>query len=1032
MSLEQQINKLNKEQRLAVETIEGPVLIVAGPGTGKTQVLALRIANILQKTDAEPSNILCLTFTESAVKAMRERLFKIIGAPAYQIKIHTYHSFSNEIIQNFPEKFAFAKELNQIDDISKIKLIDQTIESFKDDERIKNLRPFYNPFAYRNSILSAISTLKKESIDPLKFEMTIEESLRELESNVELNKKNKPTSKYLDKVKNLEKNLELAMIYGRYQELLAEKGFYDYEDMLMFVVEKFKVDEELLSYYQERFLYILLDEYQDTNGVQNEIIKYLGSFDRSPNIFAVGDDDQAIYRFQGANIENLLFFERQFSNVKTIFITTNYRSSQTILDIADSVIENNKTRLVSVFPNLEKKLKSGLDLNNNKGEIYKFQNGELENHFIIKKIKALRQDGVDYSDIAIFYRNHSNAVDLIEALLKEDIPVNVSTGKNAIENKFVSHFIDLLKLVTLEGPDLDNLITRSLFFPFVKIDKNDLYKLLVFLNREKIFYKPEGTLSALFELIDDSEKLIALKLKYPQQIIDFKKNIVEWKSIAETSNLLTIVEKIGEESGLIDYVYSEDKGIENINSISSFFNFIKNSELNNRELRLVEFLNDINILKDNHIEIPITNYQGGEEGVNLMTAHRSKGLEFEHVFIIKCTEKVWGKQRARGGTNIKLPSFSENTNMLLGEDFDYEIEDQRRLFFVAITRAKQHIYFTLSSEYSDSNGSSEHTPSKFLAEIDSELVVEKEAEMSSGELISAEELKKQILPAKTIPTDENQYLAKLVEDFKLSASALNEYIECPRKFKFNTLLNIPRKYNKELVLGSALHRALELYFRELKNGNKKDIGYLLFVFEKALERQLITKVDFQEVLTEGKGILEKYYVEYSERFIKPIELEYRFSGNNVVLQREGMEPIKITGRIDKIEEIESGEKFGPIKVRVIDYKKSSPKTENEIMGKTKSSTPSIYRQLMFYKILGDCDPNFRPKNSLNKYEVAEYEVDFLKSSKGKFIKRRFPVVEDDVNDFKDLIFEVMERIRKLEFDGSESYPLCEECEWCRF
>lgn len=1032
MSLEQQVNNLNKEQKLAVETIEGPVLIVAGPGTGKTQVLALRIANILQKTDAEPSNILCLTFTESAVKAMRERLIKIIGAPAYQIKIHTYHSFSNEIIQNFPEKFAFAKELNQIDDISKIKLIDQTIESFKDDDRIKVLRPFYNPFAYRNSILDAISTLKKESIDPLRFEMIVKDSLREFESNVELNKKNKPTSKYLDKVKNAEKNLELALIYGRYQELLVEKGFYDYEDMLMFVVEKFKIDEELLSYYQEKFLYILLDEYQDTNGVQNEIIKYLGSFDRSPNIFAVGDDDQAIYRFQGANLENLLFFERQFTDVKTIFITTNYRSSQTILDIADSVIENNKTRLVSVFPNLEKKLKSGLDVENKKGEIYKFQNGELENHFIIKKIKDLKENGVNYSEIAIFYRNHSNAVELIEALLKEGIPINVNIGKNAIDNKYVAHFVDLLRLATLEGADLDNLVIRSLFFPFVKIDRSDLYKLMTYLNREKIFYRAEGTFSSLFEIIDDSEKISTLNLKYPQKIIDFKNKIIEWKSLIETSNLLTIAERIGEESGLIEYVYSEDKGIENINSISSFFNFIKNTELNNREIRLVEFLNDINILKDNRIEIPITNYQGGEEGVNLMTAHRSKGLEFEHVFIIKCTEKVWGKQRARGGTNIKLPSFSENANKLLGEDFDYEVEDQRRLFFVAITRAKQHIYFTLSSEYSDSKGSSEHTPSKFLAEIDPRLVVEKEAEMSSTELISAEELKKQVLPIKVTNSDEDKYLKKIVEDFKLSASALNEYIECPRKFKFNTLLKVPKKYNKELVLGSALHRALELFFRELKNGNKKDIEYLLFVFEKALERELITKIDFQEVLVEGKGILEKYYEEYSDKFIKPIELEYRFNGNNVVLHKDGFEPIKITGRIDKIEEIESDDKFGPVKIRVIDYKKSSPKSENEIMGKTKSSTPNIYRQLMFYKILGECDPNFRPKNSLHKYEVAEYEIDFLKSNKGKFVKRRLPVIEEDVNDFKGLIFEVMEKIRRLEFEGSKDYPLCEECEWCRF
>ncbi|MBE0574131.1 ATP-dependent helicase, partial [Candidatus Dojkabacteria bacterium] len=340
-NLESEILKLNPSQQEAVNAIEGPVLVVAGPGTGKTQVLSFRIANILSTTDAAANNILCLTFTESGVAAMRKRLLKLIGKEALYVRIHTFHSFCNEVILSHPENFSFAKELTQLDDLNRIKIIRLILDELSSEQEL-TIVPFYDKYTYQKNILDNIQALKREGVSAETLENICKETIADLEANPDINSRTgKPKKDYTDKLKLYKKNLELAMVYKKYSEVLLEKGFYDYEDMILFVIDKFKKDDELLAEYQEQFLYILVDEYQDTNGSQNELLK-LFAFDKSPNIFAVGDDDQAIYRFQGANVENLLFFEKQFENVTTISLTTNYRSSQHILDLSSSLIDNNK------------------------------------------------------------------------------------------------------------------------------------------------------------------------------------------------------------------------------------------------------------------------------------------------------------------------------------------------------------------------------------------------------------------------------------------------------------------------------------------------------------------------------------------------------------------------------------------------------------------------------------------------------------------------------------------------------------------
>jgi DNA helicase-2/ATP-dependent DNA helicase PcrA len=360
--------------------------VVAGPGTGKTFMLASRIANILASTDVRSDNILCLTFTEAGVTAMRQKLHNMIGDSAYYVKVATYHGFANEVIQANPDKFSFSKDLEQLDDLGAFKLMREIIIEELASEGSYDLIPFHNKYQYQGEISKNIQTLKREAVLPERLKVVSEEIVSALEADPKINgRTKKPTDAWQREMKSAKRNIELARIYARYQEKLKDLGKYDYEDMIMSVIERLGSDDELLAYYQEKYLYILVDEYQDTNGSQNQIIKHLGSFDERPNIFAVGDDDQAIYRFQGANVENLLFFEKQFKDVTTIPVTINYRSSQLVLDAAESVIEHNENRLTKLIPNLVKHLVAGNDIPEHKIQVFKLSSYEAEINCIVKR-----------------------------------------------------------------------------------------------------------------------------------------------------------------------------------------------------------------------------------------------------------------------------------------------------------------------------------------------------------------------------------------------------------------------------------------------------------------------------------------------------------------------------------------------------------------------------------------------------------------------------------------------------------------------
>lgn len=1024
-SFARELKKLNERQREAVEALQGPVLVVAGPGTGKTQVLALRIANILQQGDINPSNILCLTFTESGVVAMRKRLAEIIGAEGYYVRVHTFHSFCNEVIQSFPEKFAFTKELVQLDDLSRVKIIQSIIDELP-TEQTWELRPFYNPYTYQADIVNSIQTLKREGVTPVEFEEIANSELADLEANPQINAKTgKPTTAWSASRRRATKNKELAQLYARYQEVTAQKGLYDYEDMILYVINKWREDDELLAYYQERYLHVLVDEYQDTNGAQNKLLYLWGSFDKSPNIFAVGDDDQAIYRFQGANVGNLIEFADQFENVKKISLEVNYRSSQLILDAAGALVANNKQRLTELLPDLSKDLTAGRDLSNNPVEIAHLSHEEVETKFIVQKISELHSAGLPYKDMAILYRKHADANDIIDALLKANIPVQISAGANILENKYVHQLLTLLHAVKYASKDRDFLLSQVLFYGFVKVDRLEVFKLIQQAGKNK---------TELWEsLVERAEgKQLTLDLEAKQLSLEqFTHLLLSWQAGAANLCIYELVEKIAQESGFLNFVFAKEDitKLDDIAAVNTFFGYVRQINRRNRFITLAEFLADIDLMEENKLGISRSGVQVDTEGVNLMTIHGAKGLEFKQVFMIKLYESNWEGRKTRKMITLPDAVFSQTVTSA-EEDVESasSIEDERRLFYVGLTRAKENIYLTYADNYGVDKEAKEVATSLFVNEIPAKLT--KSIDVASYEEFDPLFVRSQLSHTYNFDytAQEKQFLAGLVSEFKLSASSLNEYIECPLKFKYNRLLKLPKPPERILALGTAIHFALEHLMRNLMKGTKQDLAYAIFLFTEELKRQVLSPEDFEHTLAEGTKLLTDYVEHYKDSWEVPVEVEYGFYGRHIQLTSPHVEPIPLTGKLDKLTWLDKDQ----FTVKVTDYKTSSPKSQNEIKGETKTSEGNIYRQLVFYKLLAQLDDRFRPSPNAPKYQIEQVEVDFIKpNSRGLFKKEVFEISPADVEELKAKIVDVMTHIRQLDFGGSSEYPLCNECEYCK-
>ncbi len=525
---------LNAQQKQAVDTVEGPVMVIAGPGTGKTQILAARIAKILLETDTQAENILCLTYTDAGAIAMRKRLQQFIGADAYKVNIYTFHAFCNDVIQDNLSLFE-KTSLDAISELESIQLFKTLIDAFPKNHPLKRYRG--DVYFEVNNLKHLFSNMKKEGWTKDFISQKIDEYINSLPIRDEFVYKRKykqfnagdlKQDKIDDEKEKMEKLRAAVGEFDNYQNLMRRQSRYDFDDMINWVIKAFEENKNLLANYQEKFQYILVDEFQDTSGTQNKIVELLINYWDEPNVFVVGDDDQSIYRFQGANVENMENFMGAYKTLKAIVLENNYRSTQPILDISKTLIEKNNERLISKRTDLE--LTKNLVSSNNKIKaltdqpvITEYNSVKDEMAAITNKIYALAKEGIEPGRIAVIYKENKYGEELATYFRLKGIPVYSKSSINILEEPFVKKIIQLLRYLNAEH-DIpyggDEMLFEILHYDFYKITPIEIAKLTVEVNQKK--YGGEKT--SLRKLLSDKVNEIP-KTLFDKTIDEKLKNV---------------------------------------------------------------------------------------------------------------------------------------------------------------------------------------------------------------------------------------------------------------------------------------------------------------------------------------------------------------------------------------------------------------------------------------------------------------------------------------------------------------------------
>jgi len=985
-NFELKYRQLNPEQKRAVDEIEGPVMVVAGPGTGKTHLLTMRIANILNKTDTPPEAILALTFTESGVASMQRDLIELIGVLAYQVKITTFHSFANDVIKRYPDYFQDIIGYTNISDVDQVQIIREII----DQTKFEKLRPFSNPYFYIRSIINTINELKQEGLTPQEFVKIIEQEKIDLNKIEDLyHQKGKYKGNMKGKYKDIEKyiirNKELSIIYDQYQSEMRKSGFYDYSDMIMQVRSTLKENKDLLLTLQEQYLYVLVDEHQDTNSAQNKILELLVNYHQNPNLFIVGDEKQAIFRFQGASIENFLYFKNLYKNVKLITLKRNYRSTQTILNVAHNLNPKiNKLKAEKKYPEIPIKL-------------YAFSKPETEQYFLAQNIKKLIEKGEDPSRIAVLYRVNRDVIPIARMFEKVGVAFVIESDQDVLNDEDIKKLLIILKAIRNFGSSLE--LIELLHIDIFNILPLDIYKLIKLSSKH---INP-------YDAVQSTKIMKEAGIKETEKLRDLCKKLSIWNKSIYNKNAIEAFEDIVRDSGFLGYILSRSSANEKIIKLHTLFEQIKSFVQNHKDSTLEKFLKYLDIVLEHNVSIKSHSLEQVPNCVHLMTAHKAKGLEFNYVYIINATNGHWGNRH--NYEYIKLPEQVYLLTKKVKPDFsNTNDEDERNLFYVALTRAKKQVFITYSEHNQDGK---QQLPCQFIQEIKKEFIQDVDVTEDEKEFDKHGDI--EFAPVVLIKPSikEKGFLNQLFYKQGLSVTALNNYLECPWKYFYRNLIRIPELPNKYMIFGTAVHDALRNYFDQIKKGKDSRKEYLIKRFSERLIQQPIKQSDYIEMLDKGKIVLSEYYDNYHNSWKNNINIINEFDINGVEIDKN----ILIRGKIDKMEILDTLDN-----VNVIDYKTGRSKSRNEIEGNTKNSRGNYKRQLVFYNLLLN---NF--KNG--KYKMKTGEIDFIESNKNGIYKReRFEISADELKNVEEEIKKTAKEIINLTFwDKTCDDPDCYYC-----
>ena len=651
------ITSLNDRQKEAVLYNDGPLLIIAGAGAGKTKTLTTKIAYLIEEENVNPHNILAITFTNKAAKEMKDRLYMLVGDLAKKLQVSTFHSFGLKLLRENYDVLGYDKNFVIMDSDDSLTVVKKIIKDMGYDPKI------YNPRAIRNKI----SSCKNEMTSPEAYE------------------------KYA--VSDYEKVVQ--EVYAKYETKLQRNNSVDFDDLLLLPIELFKKNPDILDKYQDLYKYLLIDEYQDTNEAQYILTKLLCAKNR--RITCVGDDSQSIYSFRGANYKNILNFENDYKDAKTILLEENYRSTSTILDAANQVIKNNKMRK-------DKNLWTARGVGD-KIKYYRAYNEKDEAQYVIRKVKELINRGVEYQDIVVLYRTNAQSRVIEDEFLKENLPYRVVGSLYFYARKEIKDLIAYLRLIHNSKDNIS--LLRAINTPKRGIGLKTIENL-----QEKADL--EGT--SIYDAITSGKEM------------EFKNTIEKLKAISADLTLTELIDKVLDASGLRADLESE-KTLEaevRLENLEEFKSITKSFEEREGLISLEDFLLEISLISD------VEEYKDDPNRVSLMTVHSVKGLEFNHVFVVGMEEGIFPH----------MNSLMENS----------ELEEERRLCYVAITRAKDDLHLVNARRRTLFGKEQINPVSRFLSEIPKDLMEsnakeelpQHEEKIQVGEMFREEEIDYQV------------------------------------------------------------------------------------------------------------------------------------------------------------------------------------------------------------------------------------------------------------------------------------------------
>ena len=907
------LKNLNSQQKEAVTHDKGPLLIVAGAGTGKTTVISARIAYLIETKKCQPEEILALTFTDRAAGEMEERVDKLLPYGYVDLWISTFHSFAERLLKENGLEIGLPTDFKLLSTTGQWMLVKNNLDKFD----IDYYKPLGNPTKYIHNLIKHFSRAKDENITPDDYQKYVDSVLKikdqvklasellspEIIKELEAEELNQAISNELKKLE------ETAKAYKTYQQLLLDNNALDFGDLISYLLKLFTDRKNILALYRSKFKYILVDEFQDTNYAQYQLIKMLAT--PKNNVTVVGDDDQAIYKFRGASISNILQFKDDYKDAKEVFLNTNYRSTQNLLDLSYKFIQlNNPYRLevkLAKAKDSQGELCKKLDAHSQKtGTLEHLHGQSLEDEVklvVDKIIEIYNQDQeLKWSDFAILVRANSSANEFIYALEQAKIPYNFLASKGLYGKKIILDILAFIKL--LDNYHESVAMYRYISMPLWNIPHKEIMNFNYWASRKGV---------SLYESLRQADELKAINPEIRKKLAPAMKLINDFSELTQAGKRTTeIIQGFMDQSGYLKALTNKDsdKNLEELAYLNQFFKKIQDFEKENDDKSVKSFLNLIDLELESGEEGSLQNLtdQDDPNTVKIMTVHAAKGLEFEYVFLPNMVDKRFpttAKSEA-----IKLP---DKLIKELVPEGDVHLQEERRLFYVAMTRAKQGLYFSSAENY---GGVRAKKISRFLQDLkDISLLISEKAKSSTASVTITQKNESGDLKPK-LPA-------------KFSFTRLKAFETCPYQYRFAFILKVPTPGKPAFSFGRTMHntlqKLLELVSKRINNlqpelipsNDKKtvDLEDALSIYEESfIDDWFPDRETKDKYFKKGKNSVKEFYEQNKDNWPKTLYLEYPFN----LHIKKGNDNYTLYGVIDRIDKVNGG-------VRIVDYKTGSAK-----------------------------------------------------------------------------------------------------------